>query len=158
MENYKLKRDLRREVAQDGGKKLGKALSISPRAVLPWEKWQQYEPIDPANAQLQVLINQTIGQNWWRLLWIPPTMPYYCLSHPFTNKDPASITKKLIFSSWHVVPRAIPAMLSYEAERRMVRSFEPGATNTSEARTRRSRRRLLTFALSQGRLTGMEAS
>ena len=153
MEDYQLKRALRRQIARGGGRRLAKALSLSPRAALPWEAWQGYERIDPANAQLQVLINQTLDRGWWRLLWVPPSMPYYRLNNPFAGVDTGAVTKRLVFSSWHVVPRAVSALLSYEADRRMVRSFEPGAINTPEARERR--RPLLVFTRSQGRLTGM---
>lgn len=63
------------------------------------------------------------------------------------------MTKRLVFSSWNVVPRAISVLLSYEAERLMMKSFDASAVNTVEARERR--RPLLMFARSEGRLTGM---
>ena len=47
----------------------------------------------------------------------------------------------------------LTCLLSYEAERRMIRMLETSAINTPDAR--RARRPLLTFTLSQGRLTGM---
>jgi len=153
MEDYQLKRTLRRRVSRGGGRALAEALSRSPRAVLPWDDWQRYERIDPANARLQGLIEQTIERGWWRLLWVPPSMPYYRLNNPFAEVNVAEVTKRLVFSSWHVVPRSVSAMLSYEADRRMVHSFEPTALNTPEARERR--RPLLMFTRSQGRLTGM---
>ena len=153
MEDYQLKRALRRQIAHGGGRRLARALSLSPRAALPWEAWQRYEQIGPANARLQVLIDQTVDRGWWRLLWVPPSMPYYHLKSPFAEVDASEVTKRLVFSSWHVVPRAVSALLSYEVDRRMMHSFEPGAINTPEARERR--RPLLMFARSQGRLTGM---
>jgi len=153
MEDYQLKRALRRQIAHGSGRRLARALSLSPRAVLPWEAWQRYEQIDPANARLQLLMDQTVGRGWWRLLWVPPSMSYYNLKSPFAEVDASEVTKRLVFSSWHVVPRAVSALLSYEADRRMVHSFEPGAINTPKARERR--RPLLMFARSQGRLTGM---
>jgi len=51
------------------------------------------------------------------------------------------------------VPRAISVLLSYEAERRMVKSFDASAAHTVQARERR--RPLLMFVRSEGRLTGM---
>ncbi len=152
MENYQLKRALQQQIDQ-GGSTLAEALSQSPSAILPWDDWQHYRQIDPANPHLQVLLDRTIGQGWWKLLWMPPSLPYYRLAGPFAEVDPSSVTKRLIFSSWHVVPRALSTLLSYEADRRMVLSFEHDASNTPEARERR--RPLLTFTQSQGRLTGM---
>ena len=85
----------------------------------------------------------------------------YLLHCPTTNlhlilKAPevaANFTKRLVFSSWQVVPKALSTLLSYEAERRMMRSFESEAKNTQDARRRY--RGLLRFALTDGRLTGM---
>lgn len=50
-----------------------------------------------------------------KLLWIPPSRPYYALQGVFKNT--AFITKTLVFSSWEMVPRMLACMLSYEAER-----------------------------------------
>ena len=50
-----------------------------------------------------------------KLLWIPPSRPYYALQGVFKNT--AFLTKTLIFSSWEMVPRMLACMLSYEAER-----------------------------------------
>ena len=94
-----------------------------------------------------------MGNGWSRLLWIPPSFPYYELGAPFSGVPAKGVTKRLVFSSWNVVPRALSVLLSYEAERRMMKSFDASARNTVEARERR--RALLTFARSEGRLTGM---
>lgn len=51
-----------------------------------------------------------------RLLWIPPSMPYYKPGSVF--KDASDFTKLLVFSGWEMVPRMIASMISYEAERR----------------------------------------
>lgn len=153
MEDYQLKQALRRQIAQDSGRTLAEVLLQSPRSILPWERWQRYGQVDPANPRLAALIDQTVGQGWWRLLWVPPSLPYYRLAGPFAEVDASTVTKRLVFSSWHVVPRALSTLLSYEADRQMVLSFEPGAVNTPEARERR--RPLLMFTLSQERLTGM---
>jgi len=153
MERYQIKRALRRQVSRGGGRELAEELSRSPRSVLPFDNWKRYERIDPCNPQVQMLTEQTLDRGWWRLLWVPPSLPYYKLGTPFAEVDAGAVTKHLVFSSWHVVPRALAALLSYEADRRMVHSFEPTAINTSEARERR--RPLLTFTRSQGRLTGM---
>ena len=52
-----------------------------------------------------------------RLLWMPPTLPYWPLEGPFEGREQA--TKRLLFSAWNVVPDVVSAVLSYEAERLM---------------------------------------
>lgn len=152
-DNYQLKGALR-DAAQHGGNDvIAQAIAASRMALLDSLAWRAYEAIDPRHAALELLTEQTIGEGWWRLLWIPPAFPYYQLGEPFSGAAPKAMTKRLIFSSWNVVPRAISVLLSYEAERRMMKSFDATAANTVEARERR--RPLLMFARSEGRLTGM---
>ena len=49
-----------------------------------------------------------------RMLWIPPSKPYYELGGPFQGQE--GFSKTLVFSAWEMVPSAIAALLSYEAE------------------------------------------
>ena len=80
-------------------------------------------------------------------------MPYYRPAGPYEGVDSRLVTKRLIFSNWAVVPRAISAVLSYEAERRIFQSYEEKPENTVEAR--KKRKPLLQFAYTNDRLTGM---
>ena len=63
------------------------------------------------------MVTDQLDQGIWRLLWVPPTLPYWPLEGPF--RDKAGLTKTLMFSAWNVVPDVVSAVLSYEAERRM---------------------------------------
>ena len=129
-------------------------LTTSARGVLlPWKDISSYKQIDPGNARLRSLIADTIDRGIWQLLWIPPSLPYYKLGNCFAEAAKTQFTKRLIFSSWRVVPRAIATLLSYEAERRMIRSFEKSPSNSPEARKRRHS--LLRFSRTDDRLTGM---
>ena len=78
---------------------------------------RQWSAIDPAHAKLREMVSHHLDRGLWRLLWVPPTLPYWPLEGPF--KDAAGTTKTLLFSAWNVVPDAVSAVLSYEAERRM---------------------------------------
>ena len=49
---------------------------------------------------------------------MPPTLPYWPLEGPFEGKE--GTTKRLLFSAWNVVPDVVSAILSYDAERRMM--------------------------------------
>lgn len=117
---------------------------------------ENYQAIDPANSRLRVLAGETLGcggAELWRLLWLPPSASYYCLGGPFSHAGLAKFTKRLVFSSWKVVPKAISVLLSYEAERQMFMSFDADSRNTATDRDRRSR--LLDFARSPSGPTGM---
>ncbi|WP_354699055.1 DNA helicase [Paraconexibacter sp. AEG42_29] len=83
------------------------------------------KPIDLGNARLRGLVDQLEAERAWSLLWLPPSLPYYTPGQPFQR---ASVkTKRLIFSSWTVVPKAIAALTSYEAERHLFAALDSGA-------------------------------
>ena len=151
-DHYKLKA-LLRDASKANDAPLHDTLSSSAASLLDRDAWQAYDPVDPQHAHLEYLLDQTLRAGWWRLLWIPPSYPYYGLSGVFADHDVNHVTKRLVFSNWHVVPRAISILLSYEAERQMMTIADDLATNTSESRDRR--RPLLMFSRSDGRLTGM---
>ena len=112
-----------------------------------------YRSIDPGNARLSALLADTIDSGAWRLLWVPPALPYYQLSGPFADAARVGFTKRLVFSSWRVVPKTVASLISYEVERRITGEFNGSLENTPEARKKLAR--LLQFARSDDRLTGM---
>ena len=92
------------------------------------------EEIDPGNARLRSLFSGTIGANAWKLLWLPPSLPYYELGWPFADPALKKFTKRLVFSSWRMVPRMIASLTSYEAERNMIGLFDSSIQNTLDSR------------------------
>ena len=52
--------------------------------------------VDPGNAKLRELVGELIDEGLWRLVWMPPTLPYWPLEGPFEGKEHA--TKRLLFS------------------------------------------------------------
>lgn len=86
-----------------------------------------------AHARLAGLVEESIGANGAKLLWIPPSLPYYQLGGGF--KDTASFSKVLVFSGWVMVPRMIASLLSYEVERQTI-----GDVATRESRETTTRR------------------
>lgn len=70
------------------------------------------------NARLKQLIQESVGEGGHRLLWIPPSLPYYGLSGPFAGQ--ARFSKTLVFSGWQLVPKMIGTLVSYEVERRTI--------------------------------------
>jgi hypothetical protein len=80
--------------------------------------------LDLGNARLRGLVEALDSEQAWRLLWLPPSMPYYAPGRPF---DRATLTtKRLVFSAWTVVPKAIAALVSYECERKVFTSIPDG--------------------------------
>ena len=78
----------------------------------------RYEKIPSNNARLERVMNSVLQRGVERILWMPPSKPYYELQGVFKGTELS--TKTLVFSSWEMVPRMIASMISYEAERRTV--------------------------------------
>lgn len=73
------------------------------------------------NAKFSCLLNELFKQNEEKLLWVPPSKPYYKPSGVFEGIN--NFSKTLIFSKWVFVPRMISTLVSYEAERRVVNAL-----------------------------------
>lgn len=154
MDDYKVKQEFTSACERDDSQpQMCDILRRRPEALIDWAAFERYAELDPANPRLRSLMRTMLDDPLWQLLWVPPSLPYYGLSGPFAAAAAKGFTKRLVFSSWTVVPKVIAAMLSYEAERRMVRGHEDEPENSPEARKRRAP--LLRFAKSRGRLTGM---
>lgn len=97
------------------------------------EELRQYREADGRNGNLRVLENQLLESGMWKLLWLPPSMPYFEAGGPFADVATDATTKRLIFSSWTATPTAIASLLSYGAERRMVEGSRL-TQNTADAR------------------------
>jgi hypothetical protein len=124
-----------------------------PDAFLDLARARSYQALEPANARLRALLADTVDRGMSRLLWVPPTMGYYQAAGPFAAPELQKVTKRLVFSAWHMVPRAVASLVSYEAERRMMRSAQPRAQLTQE--DWKKQRGLLRFGIAAERLTGL---
>ena len=115
MQKYKLKEDIEkyfRRNPEQVGKLNRDALWLKRQDFL------HYGPIDPGNARLADVMAHAFADGADKLLWVPPSRPYYAPGGAYSEAE--HFTKTLIFSSWEMVPRMISCMLSYEAERRTV--------------------------------------
>jgi hypothetical protein len=127
-----------------GGADLIEPLEAMAPHLLNRDKLKRYAKIDPGNARLRALIERTLSRQEWRLLWLPPSLPY--------TYDPARdtanpITKSLVFSTWNVVPDVIAAVCSYTVERERVRT----AGQVDYFDLYDARKPLLVFRRSEGR-------
>lgn len=123
---------------------VARALSADGNHRLDLDQLDTHQEIDPGSGRLRRLLDLTVGQGAHRLLWLPPAMPYYRLGGPYAEPSLQQFTKRLVFTSWRFVPRAIASVLSYEAERRML-----GKVKRSKLRG------LLRFSMDDDRPTGM---
>ncbi|MBN1968507.1 MAG: hypothetical protein JW870_03990, partial [Candidatus Delongbacteria bacterium] len=114
MDDYMLKKDCLKEI-DSNNVKIKEAIVSAKRDLLPWKRVSRYNKIPPKNHKLRALLNNALKDEAWKLLWIPPSLPYY-KTHTFFD-DLSDYTKSLIFSSWQVVPKTIAPLCSYEAER-----------------------------------------
>lgn len=109
MEGYKLAEEVERAA------QLGRLPSLNhgldPAAI------EAHRKIDLGNARLRGLVDRLDAERAWQLLWLPPALDYYTAGRPFDRSDLR--TKRLVFSAWTVVPKAIAAMVSFEAERHL---------------------------------------
>ena len=153
MESYKLKRELKAAVDDDDLRAELRHFLEEADGLLDLEQVEAYGEIDPGNARLRALIEDTVDNGAWRLLWLPPSLPYYQLRAPFDDPGLQRFTKRLVFSSWSVVPQVISTLVSYEVERRMMRSRSSKFKNSKGAY--QDHTPLLRFGRTGDRLTSL---
>ncbi|MFW6129467.1 MAG: hypothetical protein ACOC6P_04400, partial [Candidatus Aminicenantaceae bacterium] len=154
MENYDLKRRLNKIIKEEPiQRNIFNLLKKYRKNMLHWHTIRNYGQVDPGNAKMRTLIQRGLDKESWKLLWIPPSLPYYKPFGCFGKKELQNYTKSLIFSNWQVVPKAIASICSYEAERRQIKEFKQ--LDVEYDRIHKKRSPLLIFGENEGRLTGM---
>ena len=116
MEGYKFKEAVAR--AADDGRFAGVGMLDPGPGLLSWEDIEQYQQIDPQNGRLRWLLDDLANHRAFELLWVPPSMRYYDAGSVYESPEATRFTKRLIFSGWTVVPKAVSSLVSFEAERR----------------------------------------
>lgn len=155
MRGYKLN-DRLAEAREISPQKVLRFLREHGESVLNESRMLEWAELDPANAKLREICTDLLDGGLWKLLWMPPTIPYWPLGSEFAGQE--RWTKTLLFSAWNVVPDVVSAVLSYEAERRMMggklSSYDEPAKQqvprlrfTHSATGTRSRHRLLLLLL-----------
>ena len=119
LDNYQHKEKIRNLILEDAT--LQQLVRQTKHGWVNLKDISDYKPLIPPrakslpNAKLRLLLDETVHNNGWKYLWIPPSIPYYELDGAF--KDSWGYSKTLIFSSWKLVPRMVASLVSYEAER-----------------------------------------
>lgn len=122
LEGYQHRKRLVEATAEDIN--LRQMLKKIKHAWVNLEAISKYKPISKPfpNGKLRLLLNETVEKGAWKLLWVPPSMPYFEFGQPFAELS--DFSKVLVFSSWVLVPRMISTLVSYEAERKCVGNLE----------------------------------
>ncbi|MBK9640488.1 MAG: helicase [Saprospiraceae bacterium] len=119
LDNYQHKEKIRNLILEDAA--LQQLVKQTKHGWVNLKDINDYKPLIPPrakslpNAKLRLLLDETVHNNGWKYLWIPPSIPYYELDGAFKNSW--GYSKTLIFSSWKLVPRMVASLVSYEAER-----------------------------------------
>ncbi|MEZ4399367.1 MAG: helicase-related protein [Kofleriaceae bacterium] len=140
MRGYSVNRRLD-EVMKSAPETIAAVLEKHAHAFLDPQAIQAWQEVPLGNAKLRELASDLLDSGLWKLLWMPPTIPYWPLEGPFASHERR--TKTLLFSAWNVVPDVVCALLSYEAERRMT-----GGRITSYADPKSQQGRLLVLTQS----------
>jgi hypothetical protein len=147
-DGYVLKRDLVESMENGAAEVSGERVAGLRGATLRSSALAKFDPFDLQNSRLRALVSAVLDNGAWKLLWIPPSLPYYTASGtPYGGVSPEAVTKVLVFSNWRFVPRAIAGLVSYETERRIAKLA--GEHLRYEDLSSRSRRPLLTFSLDE---------
>ncbi len=153
MEGYALKHAFAERSGNGAASRRLVGLLDRSDGLLDWDTICAYRKVDPANAKLRGLLADVINDNTVRLLWLPPSLPYYRTGSAFDAAG--SVTKRLVFSAWNVVPKVISTILSYEAERAIVGSDPASAEIDYLTEYGRRPGRLIEFRLDGNRPGGM---
>lgn len=66
---------------------------------------------ESGHARTAALARSLIDAGLHRIAWLPPSRPGHVLGGPFATLGDAARTKRLLFSSWRMVPRAVSTVL-----------------------------------------------
>jgi len=148
MEEYDIKRKFLQKLNTTAVKK---SIEKYPDSFINKRALENYEYISPKNSRLNAIQEEIFKNESWKLLWVPPTAPYYKLSGVFEKFNDRSFTKSLVFSSWKVVPRAVASLISHEAESK---AYLDGPYKDKEVETYK-KSKLLTIGKEGSELKGL---
>ena len=76
MKGYELKRAMSAKTERPSQELLD-VLGKGAAQLLRRKQFDHYRELEPANARLRALLKDTVGAGQWRLLWVPPSLPYW---------------------------------------------------------------------------------
>ena len=142
------------DLASGQDEDLAALLHLHRQGLLDWNDILEFREIDPGNPKLRAMIDTAMERGVWKLAWLPPSLPYTTPGGPFAAEGARTFTKRLVFSAWSVVPKAIAALFSYEVDRRLSEfNRQSDGSRTRYDSTRPSP--LLRFAVSDEKLLNL---
>jgi hypothetical protein len=147
---YMLSKGLRERSEAGGDDDELERLLRTSTALLPWRVIDRYKKLDPANGRLECLWSDLFDAGAHRLLWMPPACPYYAKGGRFETAEARALTKRLIFSSWNLVPTVVSTLTSFEAERRLHDEAKRAGATVTTYSTEANRRHTRHLQLRQG--------
>lgn len=113
---------------------------------VPFKTVNYYRELPLSNARLQYLYDSLFGKHGGysaeKLLWVPASKPYYRTKGIYSKNE--GFSKTLLFSSWEMVPRMVSCLISYSAERLVMKGLRsqkkhPGSYYRDEERKSKTR-------------------
>ena len=118
MDQYRLSERLRARVESEPNGAVSQLVRRGSGLQMERRDVEERRPVGGGNGRMRALLHDLSESHLHNLLWLPPSLPEYPLGREFELARPT--TKRLIFSSWAMVPRAVAVMASYDAERRHI--------------------------------------
>ena len=115
MDNYRLSDRLQTAVETESNGAVAELVRNGTGLQVERQALEGRREVGGGNGLMRSLVTGLEDSHLYELLWLPPSLPLYTLGSDFERAR--SSTKRLVFSSWTMVPRAIAAMASYSAER-----------------------------------------
>ncbi|GAA0333465.1 DEAD/DEAH box helicase family protein [Micropruina glycogenica] len=150
MDGYKIAEKVR-EALKDPSRATGVRRLLKRTQRLDTDAIKAYEAVDLANARLRRLADETVDAGWWKLLWVPPSLPYLAPGGPYAEQFASRVTKRLVFSSWMATPSAVATLLSYESDRLSAGDSFRDKTPDERDTERKGRRGRLAFRMDRER-------
>lgn len=125
-----------REALKDPAQRASLKQTIEKTQRIRKKQVDDRQPIEWGNARLRQLASETVEKGWWKLLWVPASLPYYAFGGPFAEESVKGLTKRLVFSSWIAAPSAIASLLSYNVECQLVSKSAGRSDDAQAARLR----------------------
>ena len=118
MEQYRLADRVQRAVLSEPRGEVAQIIENGVGLQLPRQSAVERSEINGGNGRMRAFLNDLHESGLHGLLWLPPLLAGHELGPDFQRARAA--TKRLVFSSWTMVPRAVSVLASYDAERRYI--------------------------------------
>ena len=118
MEKYRLAERVQGSITSEPRGEVAQIIESGVGLQLPRQSAVERSEIDGGNGRMRSFLDDLQESGLHRLLWLPPLLAGHELGPEFERAR--SATKRLVFSSWTMVPRAISVLASYDAERRYI--------------------------------------